>query len=119
MCLDTVDSEVKKTKGFGWKVFKKYYFKEELYPRYKDLPYYKPYLVSVWVSETRLKRQIDSTYGGYYPTGFHIFDTHGSARAWERIARGTIRKVEYDNVVATGCQNNKDVIVARKMKILA
>lgn len=115
MCLDYVDSEVKKTKGYGWKVFVKHNGK--LYPRFQGLPYSKPFKLNAWVTETRLKREISSGEGGRYSAGFHIFATLEGARWWQQICCGYIRKVLYADVIITGRQSYKEVIVARKIFI--
>lgn len=125
MCLDTVDKEVKKTKGYGWKVFRKAVWWKEgtgLYPEFCLGRKTESYPVNEWIKDKRVRR-IGAGDGSSYPPGFHIFNTRKEAELWVEFVQGRIiRKVEYDNVVATGQQSPMfialGVIVARKMKII-
>ncbi len=111
MCLDTIDKEIKKTKGFGWKVFEER--ARGLHPAFFDLPYSKPFKVNVWVTETRNTLRING-----YDAGFHVFEKEADANLYLRWRfRIVTRKVKYDNVVATGKQSGLKVIVARKIFI--
>ncbi len=108
MCLDTVDKEIKKTKGFGWKRLVRN-ISGTYSPCCKHgFLTFKP---NEWVEDI-----CDYTLG-MYTTGFHIEDTRQGARAWFRIGN-CVRKVLYQDVVATGIQDGTKVIVARKMMIL-
>lgn len=114
MCLDTVDKEVKKTKGYGWKVFRR---NEDggLTPCYYDRNK-TGFTLNEWIKD-KARGRIIAEGGGKYEKGFHIYDTRREARL-SRHRGASIKKVLYDNVVATGVQCDDRVIVARKMKIL-
>ena len=114
MCLDTVDKEIKKTKGFGWKVFDKE--NGELCASIQNSG---PYPIGKWIEDERE----GTLCFGTYPTGFHIWVTEAGATPWYHPPWNTLRKVEFADVVATGRQGytrraSHVVIVARKIKIL-
>lgn len=108
MCLDYVDPEIKKTKGYGWKVFR------NKIDGLKSLYYSKqtPYPIKKWITD----RRKGNVFGHSYPKGFHIYAIKPILIGWEREYR-IVCKVEFKDVVATGRQNRRKVIVARKIFI--
>jgi len=53
-----------------------------------------------------------------YPNGFHIFLEKEDAHEWWNNDTAVFLPVCYQNVVATGYQNGKKVVVAKEMMIL-
>ncbi len=53
-----------------------------------------------------------------YRTGFHLYKTKKGAQAVVDSRFYPVAKVEYDDVVATGRQDDQTVIVARKFRFL-
>jgi len=119
MCLETVDAKTKKGTGIGYKSFRynnQYHIRSEIlfrsgYNRYKYKKWY-----------TAIDDDSED-----YPLGFHIFPTIEEAKMWSwGIPFHPIRKVSYEDVVASGTQNTfkrgkisktLNVIVARRMYI--
>jgi len=61
---------------------------------------------------------LDSSKSGLYRTGFHIFLSLIGAIRWKgHMNCLEIRKAKFDDVVATGIQNNHRCVVARKICI--
>jgi hypothetical protein len=119
MCLNTVD----KVKNFpksqiGYKIYYKdgykyqcenYFFPLSLYlgETYKDNN-------RKWIHSDKRTRY--KNFKKYYP-GFHIYSSLRAAKS-QKCSVTHIVKVKYDNVVATGKQYGKKVIVARKITLL-
>ena len=111
MCLKTVDKETKKGNGVGYKVFDI----DEWYHIFPQCQGDTRYKYGIWC-EDRNKEDIVLPEGSYYKAGYHIYTTYKDAEqlsGWEE----TVRRVEYQDVVASGVQNGVSVIVARKMLI--
>ena len=53
-----------------------------------------------------------------YLTGYHLFTNKKHAKYYCFNTGDVVKKVEYDNVVATGEQTGFNVIVARKFRII-
>lgn len=53
-----------------------------------------------------------------YEKGFHIFETENAACRWGVGSYQQLRKVQYRKMVASGSQNNDNVVVAKEIKIL-
>ena len=130
MCLDTVDKEIKQTKGFGWKLFSKgdsgarVYSKSDLLPFLQNY-HNKPYPIGEWIEDDKTTSLLVGDSDERYQAGFHIFETKRGAKL--TLASSTqwavMRGVEYDDVVATGGQRWQSkwpirTIVARKIKIM-
>ena len=130
MCLSKVTSTTqrKDAHGFGWKVFEItpnglmawlrtsafYYSKRKGYSQ-------KGYSQKVLPKNKWLK-SYDITRGEHYPKGFHIFTKREAAQGFMdyRCYRNNykVEKVEYRNVLATGWEAGREVIVAKEMRIL-
>ena len=115
MCLDRVTNKnLKKTSGFGWKVFsvKGKNLHSECYARTK------PRKQGIWLRAKRFRTRD-------YITGFHVFKNKRGAKEWLRIIEEyfpgdahAIRKVEYRSAHTEGSLVGMPVVVAAEMKIL-
>ncbi len=106
MCLDYVDKEIKKTKGFGWKVFLKKYDDGSLSP----LCQAGKFPTNQWLD---YDVYLDQAQQG----GFHLYRTKRNALACTLVWR-EIRKCLIAEVARTGSYLGSPAIIARKMKIL-
>jgi len=124
MCLARqVDFEVPDP-GIGWKVF---YF-DSCEPHIKSIaslciyPVFYTWLNAKDVFETfeedAWRVELTDGYRVPYLNGFHIFLEKKDACEWWNNDTAVVLPVCYQNVVATGYQNGKKVVVAREMMIL-
>ncbi len=115
MCLDTVDKEKpKKGKRIAYKIF--FRWTEGLVGPSR----YTRFRTKVWNKDSS-NRDLTASYplGIMYKTGYHCVTTRDEARRYNKCAyRGLVYKVEVDDVVATGMQDNFRCLVARKLRIL-
>ena len=83
-----------------------------------------------WVKDESNKKlccyNIDDNgeYDDEYDSGFHIFLTEEAAKDWAMSYQVSYRQlqcvsVEFSDIVAYGKQRNRDVVVAKKIKVLA
>ena len=102
MCLDTVDKEIKKTKGLGWKRFEPNN-KGELLNWVAGCEKRKPLAVGEWLTAKPIKDPGIPLAFGYVPY-FHVFDTKKGAETYDSRTDYPykVRKVQYDKVTATG-----------------
>lgn len=114
MCLYLVSEKTKQTK-FGWKVFEKY-------NNGFSSPYYKFYFnVGEWIKDSS-SYKIKTKYYEEYEAGFHFFYYEKDAKRFKGDSYYVIKKVEVDNIVASGFQ--KDYIdyletgVAKRIRIV-
>lgn len=121
MCLEIVDRKIRKEicTGVGWKTFVKKDGK--LFGEYenwiKERPEHK------WLDEEKFRKDKGRSEihvsclveNEYYHTGWHIFPTR--KEFYSELHRGIIKRVGYKHVFSTGKQNNRDVIVARWIRI--
>ena len=110
MCLQRVDKVTRKGTGIGYKVFT------------SDESYHTTFFVyggrikyNVWYHDKATER-ICINDKKSYPAGYHIFLSLRGAEKW--LPGGKFRKVQYEDVVASGIQENHPVIVARKIYIM-
>ena len=117
MCLDKLDKKTEKGTGVGWKVFG-IDNSQDLIPIYLNRGHLK---YNTW-HEDKARGKIEAGYPRFsYPKGYHIFLKEGDTSSWGRTQPfcnyPQVRKVEYENVVASGSQDGFPVVVARKMLI--
>ena len=110
MCLDTVDR--KPTVTEGWKVFGQ----DDSYHLEYQIMCGRVQGIGKWIAD----KHDGEVRGGYYPTGFHVFLTEEDALTWCHF--GTIRKVSFRQVVASGTsrpssQRPLPTVVAREIYI--
>ena len=126
MCLDSLADFEVPDPGVGWKVFNGGI-------EYKSIPHvqgwyfaFEPYSVFYkWVHEVDFRGN-DSEEWGFldtddnikYPAGFHLYLTKEDAEDSMCFEDDFILPVCYQNVVATGYQDYKKVVVAKEMMIL-
>ena len=123
MCLQKIEDFNVKSRngvGFGWKIFTEY--NGELSGEYycsKKRP------INRWIKEGDFRsgcftnkrfKKIESR----YPFGWHIYATYKDARNYAGHARSwcKIKKVKFRDVVATGYQASRKIIIAKEMLII-
>ena len=112
MCLGTLDKQVfsgKTRKGYKVVLCDK---SGHICPCYHG----SQFKVGVWMEDPNTKPILLKD-GKFYPTGFHIFLTQKDIKNYCLIVRGTVREVEFDDVVASGKEGRVRVVVARKLFI--
>jgi hypothetical protein len=124
MCLTRLEKV--EHKGYGWKIFTKYKGKDNLFKYLQGS--LEEYPINKWIDESSYKLTYKVTdyteEGGRYRLGFHIFRFRKDVRRYKKLSfykNIVIRKVMFDEVVATGVQRFTNleckVIVAKKMYI--
>lgn len=109
MCLEKIDKVTKKGRGYGYKWFVE-----------KDdgLHEYFGGALGVLSEGVWIEDPLDMVLKRNYRTGFHVFLSKDLE--WDDGYRegAVLRKVKYQYVVASGKQDEFNVIVARKMYII-
>ena len=135
MCLDIVDTETKGDVKYAYKVFidaeyMRYYpafYKGAIWRFLGDISlelgwylykrFVRPYEIEKWYTSTKRVIQADS--GTLYPSGFHCYTSkHDAIFGNPFTAHLPTLKIAIDDIVASGKQNGRSVIVARKMKLI-
>ena len=122
MCLDRLDPKVRPRKVGGkiyaWKAFCRFSGGRLYFLCQPDIGVPERGLTKGrWMCESDYRPPVEESLraneGGGYPMGFHAYANGNDAR-W----RGPAFRVELRNIVATGWQDGRKVVVAKRMKIL-
>ncbi len=124
MCLDKIDSKADyPTKMFGWKIFNM--CRDCLHGQYYNNFRFP---IEKWIKDTNKNEIPRGTFNDRwyhfnridcleYQSGFHLYTKKEDAE--EVCSYGEIvKKVEFEDVVAIGTQGKRDIIVARRIKVL-
>ncbi len=110
MCLVTLDKETQEGTGVGWK-----YFRSDASSHLEFAYYGGRVNYNTWLKD-KAKGMIPKQCGGFsYHKGYHVYVNKEDAVF---AAFGEqIRRVEYREVVASGRQDGRQVVVARQILI--
>lgn len=113
MCLSSIDKKTRKGNGTGYKVFA---MDDSYHPHFCIQGGRARVRYGVWMKdESRGVILIAST--SHYKKGYHIYVNLSDAEHWHDRNYEVIRKVSYKNVVTSGAQIGKRIIVAREIYI--
>ena len=117
MCLTVVDKKIRKGNGVGYKVFSIDRSYHLVFPYWGGRIKYDYW----YVDKSRRLLRVSSDRDEFYPAGYHIYpkleDAQDYVEGWYGGWKLGIRRVEYQDVVASGREGSKLVIVAHKLLI--